>query len=131
MESNNFQYVPEEKGRHCDLSRANVSAELIFTSTVSPLDANAQVIGQDDFASQVRATLENLKEVLGQAGAELADAVKINWYLSDMSLADLLYEERRRLLGNHEPATAVIPVSDFGITGLYLQADAVAVIPEG
>lgn len=130
MESHNPQVEPVGKTNPHDLPRVSVSAELVFTSAVGPLDANAEVIGKDDFAAQVQATLENLRRVLEQAGAQLKDAIKINWYLSDMRLSDVLYQERRRLLGNNEPATAVIPVPGFGVQGLYLQADAVALIPE-
>ncbi len=60
------------------------SGTLLFLSGQTPIDpATGQLVG-DDIATQTRQAFTNLESVLGAAGLTVADAVKVNVYLTRM-----------------------------------------------
>ena len=56
---------------------------IVFVSGQVAMSADGRPVGDGDFEAQVRQIFENLKEVLGKAGASLDDIVKLNLYLTD------------------------------------------------
>jgi len=63
-------------------SRAVVDGEWVFVAGTTGFDYAAMTIA-DDPAEQARQTLRNIAAALGEAGASLADVVRIKYYLPD------------------------------------------------
>jgi 2-iminobutanoate/2-iminopropanoate deaminase len=66
-------------------SQANLVGNLVFTSGQIPLDARSGQIVADDFDSQARQVLSNLRAVLEAAGSSLDKVVKTIVFLADMN----------------------------------------------
>ena len=60
-----------------------VAGDLVFVSGQVPKDENGNMCGDSSIEVQTRWTLEAIKRVLAEAGAELSDVVKICTYIED------------------------------------------------
>jgi len=61
------------------------TCEYIFTSGQLPFDPETGEISGSDIKEQTARVLENIKAVLEAADTTMADVVKVNVYLSDLS----------------------------------------------
>ena len=88
-----------------------------------------------DFAGQFRQTLQNIIEVLAQAGGKPQHIVRLTWYVLDKQeyLAALkdVGVGYRALMGRHFPTMAVVQVGGLIEPEARLEIEATAVIPEG
>lgn len=66
--------------------RVDGAQSVIFFSGQTAISPGGQVVGEGDFEAQARQSLDNLRDVLTQAGASFADVVKLTVYLTDTSL---------------------------------------------
>jgi enamine deaminase RidA (YjgF/YER057c/UK114 family) len=99
------------------------------------------MIGQDaqgrfaqGFVAQMKLALENIAEVLKEAGASPQHIVRLTWYVRDMDeyLGDLpaLGAAYREVMGRHFPAMAVVEVTRLVEPLARLEIEATAVLPE-
>ena len=87
-----------------------------------------------DFAGQFRQTLQNIIEVLAQAGGRPQHIVRLTWYVIDKQeyLASLqgVGSAYRELMGRHFPTMAVVQVGGLVEPEARLEIEATAVVPE-
>jgi enamine deaminase RidA (YjgF/YER057c/UK114 family) len=69
---------------HAGYSRAVVEGEWIFVAGTTGFDYAAMTIA-DDPAEQARKALCNIETALAEAGASLADVVRVKYYLPDVA----------------------------------------------
>jgi len=74
---------------------------------------------------QTERALRNVEAVLHAAGSDLNHVLKMTVYISGMEHWSAVNEAYKRILGEHRPARAIIPVGEFG-NGLKLEIEAVA-----
>ncbi len=106
-------------------SHAVVANGFIYVAGQGPAHPQTQVV-PDSFAAQVRQTLENLQFVLRGTGASLADVVKVNTYLNDITHFaeyDAIYRE---FFPSEPPARTTIGCQ---LKGIQVEIDCVAVAP--
>ncbi|HWA38516.1 MAG TPA: RidA family protein [Burkholderiales bacterium] len=88
-----------------------------------------------DFAGQFRQALQNVLDVVKEAGGGPQHVVRLTWYVIDKQeyLASLHAVGRayRDLMGKHYPAMAVVQVSGLVEDAARLEIEATAVVPEG
>ena len=65
-------------------SNAIRAGDFVFISGQVPVDPKTQKVVSEDFDTQVRQTLSNVKAALGAAGATLDDVVSVIAYLTSM-----------------------------------------------
>jgi enamine deaminase RidA (YjgF/YER057c/UK114 family) len=65
-------------------SRAVVDGEWVFVAGTTGFDYAAMTIG-DDAAEQARQTPRNIAVALAEAGASLADVVRVKYYVPDLA----------------------------------------------
>src|SRR5262252_8012654 len=65
-------------------SRTVVDFEWVFVAGTTGFDYAAMTIS-DDPAEQARQTLRNIAAALGEAGASLADVVRVKYYVPDVT----------------------------------------------
>ena len=73
--------VPKPVGAYSPAVRAG---DFVFISGQVPVDPKTQKVVSEDFETQVRQTLSNVKAALGAAGATLDDVVSVIAYLANM-----------------------------------------------
>ena len=83
----------------------------------------------DGIEAQIARVFENLKAVAEAAGASLADAVKVNIYLTDLGNFARVNEAMARYFPQPYPARAAVGVKELPRAAL-VEADAVLVIGE-
>jgi enamine deaminase RidA (YjgF/YER057c/UK114 family) len=87
----------------------------------------------DDLAGQVRQTLQNIVDVLAEAGATPEHVVSLTWYLTDKKeyLGNLkaIGKAYREVMGSHYPAMAVVQVLALVEDRAKVEIQAMAVVP--
>ena len=88
-------------------SRAVVDGEWIFVSGTTGFDYKTMTIAAD-VAAQAEQCLRNIEAALGQAGASLADVVRVNYILPDAAEFKLCWPVLRKYFGETRPAATMI-----------------------
>ena len=87
----------------------------------------------EGFVAQARGTLENIRAILAEGGAEPAHLVRLTWYV--VSIDDYLASLRdlgrayRSVLGAHYPAMALVQVVRLVEAKALVEIEATAVVP--
>jgi enamine deaminase RidA (YjgF/YER057c/UK114 family) len=85
------------------------------------------------FAGQFRQALQNILDVLAEAGGRPEHIVRLTWYVLDKAeyLASLkdVGAAYRELMGRHYPVMAVVQVSGLVEDAARLEIEATAVVP--
>jgi 2-iminobutanoate/2-iminopropanoate deaminase len=71
--------------------------------------------------------LRNVEAVLHAAGSDLQHVLQFTIYVSDMELWGAVNETYARVMGDHRPARAMIPVKDLHF-GTKIEIQAIAAI---
>ena len=79
-------YTPDAPEAVGPYSQAIVSGGMLYTSGQIPLDPATGTIVEGGIEEQAARVMENLGAVLRAGGSDFQHAVKVNCYLSDMSL---------------------------------------------
>lgn len=99
---------------------------LIFVSGQLPLRPGRDTsLADAPFKVQVEQTLQNLKAVLQDAGAELAQVLKTTVYLSDITDWDELDEVYGAFFGAVRPSRSVVPTGPLHF-GFRIEIEAIA-----
>jgi enamine deaminase RidA (YjgF/YER057c/UK114 family) len=112
-----------------------VAAEgrLVFVAGQIGWNANGR-FESEDLVGQARQTLQNVVEVLAQAGARPEHVVSMTWYLTDKKdyLANLrsIGKAYRDVMGRHFPAMAVVEVTALIEDKAKIEIQAMAVVPK-
>jgi enamine deaminase RidA (YjgF/YER057c/UK114 family) len=88
-------------------SRAVVQGDWVFVSGTTGFDYAAMTIA-DDVASQTEQCLRNIDAALENAGASLADVVRVTYVLPDASEFPQCWPILRRYFGDIRPAAMMI-----------------------
>jgi reactive intermediate/imine deaminase len=107
--------------------RVDNPGSLVFVAGQGPISADGELVGEGDFDAQARATLENLRAVVEQAGASFDSIVKLTVYLTDIGNLRDYGRVRAELFAGHAPAGTAVQVVALAMPGMLLEVDAVAV----
>jgi 2-iminobutanoate/2-iminopropanoate deaminase len=110
-------------------THAVVSNGLVFCSGQVPLDPNTGQLVESSIGEQTKRCLENLSVVAAAAGAQLADAVRMGIYVTDMSTFKEVNEAYGTYFESDPPARSTIAVSALPL-GADVEIDAVIALPD-
>jgi 2-iminobutanoate/2-iminopropanoate deaminase len=110
-------------------THAVVSNGLVFCSGQVPLDPNTGQLVESSIGEQTKRCLENLAVVAAAAGAQLADAVRMGIYVTDMSTFKEVNEAYGTYFESDPPARSTIAVSALPL-GADVEIDAVIALPD-
>ncbi|WP_295885896.1 RidA family protein [uncultured Thiohalocapsa sp.] len=116
--------APEAIGPYSQAVRAG---DTVYLSGQIPLDPASMTLVDGDMEAQVRRVFDNLQAVARAAGGELADVVKLNIYLTDLSHFPLVNELMQAYFTEPYPARAAIGVASLP-KGAQVEMDAVLVL---
>ena len=94
-------------------SPAVVYNGLVFVSGQLPVKPETGEPVTDSIEAQIEQCLRNVEAVLLASGSDLNHVLKVTIYVSDESLWDAVNKTYERILGEHKPARAIIPVGRF------------------
>ena len=110
MEKIKLPNTPEPKGHYSPAVRHN---GLILVSGQLAVNPETGEENTDSIEAQTEQCLINVEAVLEAAGSDLDHVLKFTIFVSDESLWDAVNETYARILGEHKPARAIIPVGNF------------------
>jgi reactive intermediate/imine deaminase len=116
-------YAPQAIGTYSQAIRAG---DIVYVSGQIPLDPATGELVAGDMEAQVRRVFENLKAVAEAAGSDLARAVKLNVYLTDLAHFALVNRVMAEYCPQPYPARAAIGVAALP-KGAAVEIDAVLV----
>lgn len=106
-------------------SPALIVGDLVYVAGQGPLDPKTNEICGNDIQEQTRLTFANVAALLKAAGTSLANAIKVNVYLSDMQN----YEEFNAIYGQlFQPPYPVRTTVAAGLYGILIEVDCVATV---
>jgi 2-iminobutanoate/2-iminopropanoate deaminase len=108
-------------------SQANLVGNFVFTSGQIPLDARSGQIVADDFDSQARQVLSNLRAVLEAAGSSLDKVVKTTVFLADMNDFSALNAIYGEYFTGSFPARSAVQVARLP-KGVRVEVEAIATL---
>jgi reactive intermediate/imine deaminase len=94
-------------------SQAVKVGSTVYLSGQIPLDPKTMAMVSDDFSDQVVQVFENLTAVCEAAGGTMADIVKLNIFLTDLSHFATVNEIMSRYFNQPYPARAAIGVREL------------------
>jgi 2-iminobutanoate/2-iminopropanoate deaminase len=118
--------APEAVGPYTHAVRSN---GLLFCSGQVPLDPTTGRLVEGSLADQARRCLDNLAVVAAAGGAQLADAVRVTVYLTDMGAFKEVNEAYAAYFEADPPARVAIGVAALPL-GAAVEVDAVIALPD-
>jgi enamine deaminase RidA (YjgF/YER057c/UK114 family) len=89
-------------------SRAVVSGKWVFVSGTTGFDYATMTIAPDDVAAQCEQAMRNIDAALREAGATVADIVRVRYILPDPLDFPACWPVLRRWLGEVRPAATML-----------------------
>jgi enamine deaminase RidA (YjgF/YER057c/UK114 family) len=93
--------------REIGFSRAVVDGEWVFVSGTTGFDYQSMTIS-DDIVEQTEQCIRNISDALSEAGASLADVVRVTYILPDASQFQKCWPVLRKHFGEIRPAATMI-----------------------
>ncbi len=110
-----------------------VRGRMVFVAGMIGWDAHS-VFHTDDMAGQVRQALQNIVEVLHEAGAKPEHIVRMTWYVTDKNEYVAAYPEIgkafRELIGSFNAAMTAVEVAALIEDRAKVEIGVTAVIPD-
>lgn len=100
--------------------------DLVFVSGQAALDAQGNIVGENDFDAQAVQAMDNLAAVLAAAGCGLEQVFKVTIYVTDMANFEKVVALRQRYFSPPWPADTLVEVSALALPALMIEIEAVA-----
>ena len=113
------------------ISQAVQVGDTIYVSGQGPLDAEGQLVGAGDMATQARQVFANISAVLAEADATMDDVVKITSFITDTSRYAEYAAARAEAFPHHIPASSTVTVAELVLPGMLVEVEAIAVLGSG
>lgn len=108
---------------------------LVFLAGQVAKDKDGRVVGRGDLVAQFRQVCENLRTVVGAAGGQLTDVVKLTIYVLDADeykrQGRAISQVYREFFGKHFPAMTLVGARDLydAADGCVIEIDGFACLP--
>ena len=111
---------PQPKGHYSPGIEHN---GLVYVSGQLPMDLETRIPFTGSIDGQTELALRNVEAVLDAAGSDLGHVLQMTIYISDMELWGGVNDAYARVMGDHRPARAIVPVKDLHFdTKIEIQA---------
>ena len=108
-------------------SSAVVHNGLVFVSGQLPRNAVTGEVETGAIEAQTELALRNVEAILLEANSDLNHVLQFTIYVSEMELWNQVNETYARILGEHKPARAIVPVKDLHF-GTKIEIQAIAAV---
>jgi enamine deaminase RidA (YjgF/YER057c/UK114 family) len=105
-------------------------SRLVFVAGQAADDAEGNLVGPGDLASQARQAFANLGRALAAAGARPEQVAKITIYVVHHrpEYLPLISAARIEVFGDHKPTDTLLGVETLAEPGYLIEVDAIAVL---
>ena len=119
--------APKPAGPYSHAVRAG---DFIYVSGQAAIDPATNTFKIGTVAEETRQTLENIRSILGAAGAEMTDVVKCSVFLADIRDFAEMNKVYAEFFGNAKPARTTVRAT-LPAHGLKIEIDCIAYKPLG
>lgn len=117
---------PEVMPRPAGHYSPGISANgFVFVSGQLPMEPGSRAPVPGGIVAQTEQALRNVELILEAAGSSLSQVVQMTIYISDGELWGEVNQTYARIMGEHRPARAVVPVSPLHY-GALIEIQAIA-----
>ncbi|MDB5942821.1 MAG: hypothetical protein JWQ13_2387 [Ramlibacter sp.] len=110
----------------------SAAGRMLFIAGMVGWDAQC-VFRSDDFAAQARQALQNVAEVLREAGGKPENIVRMTWYVTDkreyLAAGKEIGQAFREIIGSYNAAMTAVEVKALIEDRAKVEIEATAVIP--
>src|ERR671915_1969754 len=109
-------------------NRLSGGEQILYCAGQTSVDADGAPLHEGDMGAQIGQALDNLETVLNQAGFELSDVVRLNYYTTDVDdfiQAGEAYANRLAEAGCR-PASTLLGVARLAFPPLLVELEATA-----
>ena len=100
----------------------------VATAGQVALDDTGNLVGSGDAQAQTRQVFANLSRALAAAGASFADVIKLNYYVTDITMLPAVRAIRDEYVDTaRPPASTAVQVSALAMPGLMIEIEAWAI----
>jgi 2-iminobutanoate/2-iminopropanoate deaminase len=117
--------APKPAGHY---SQAVVHNGLVFVAGQLAIKPNGERV-LDSIEAQTEQAMANVAAILRAASSDLSRLLKVTVYISDIELWGAVNQVYTRLMGEHRPARAIVPVKDLHY-GFQIEIEAIAALNE-
>ncbi len=114
--------------RRVGYSRAVRAGRMVFVSGTIASDESGQIHAPGDAGEQTRFVLAKIGRALRQAGATLADVVRVRVFLVDMADLDAVGQAHHDVFAEIRPANTTVAVSALASPDCRVEIEVDAVI---
>jgi 2-iminobutanoate/2-iminopropanoate deaminase len=108
-------------------SQAIIYNGLIYVAGQLPINPVTGEKLQGSIEEQTERTLRNIEAILQAANSDLNRVLKMTVYVSDISQWGAVNAVYARVMGEHKPARAIVPVKELHY-GFLIEMDAIAAV---
>lgn len=94
-------------------SQAIVHGGLVYVAGQLPIDPGDPGADPGSIEDQTERALANVRAILEAAGSDLGHLLSVTVYVTDVALWPAVNAVYARMLGEHRPARAVVPVKEL------------------
>jgi reactive intermediate/imine deaminase len=106
-------------------SQATATDDLVFTAGQIPLTPDGDLLDDAAIDVQTEQALENVQAVLDEAGAGMADVLKVTVFLDDIDDFDAMNETYQGFFDDEPPARSAVGVDELP-KGVGVEIEAIA-----
>ena len=108
-------------------SQAIVHNGVVYVAGQLPIDPVTGEKLHGSIEAQTERTLRNIEAILNAANSNLSRVLKMTVYVSDISQWPTVNATYARIMGDHKPARAIVPVKELHY-GFLIEIDAIAAV---
>lgn len=108
-------------------SQATVHNGVVYVAGQLPIDPVTGEKLHDSIEVQTERTLRNVEAILHAANSDLSRVLKMTVYVADISQWGAVNAVYARMMGEHKPARAIVPVKELHY-GFLIEIDAIAAV---
>lgn len=121
--------TPEAPAPAGHYSQAVVYGGLVYVAGQVPIDPGSAERRAGPIEEQTEQALRNVAAILKAAGSDLGRVLKLTVYISDIDLWGPVNQVIARVMGDHRPARAIIPIKELHY-GYQIEIEATAALSE-
>jgi 2-iminobutanoate/2-iminopropanoate deaminase len=108
-------------------SQAVVHNDTVYISGILPITKKGEKLVDAPIEEQTACVLQNIEAILEEAGSSLAKVIQMTIYLADGDDWGSFNQTYSRIMGDHKPARAAVPVSNLHY-GLKIEVQVIAAV---
>jgi 2-iminobutanoate/2-iminopropanoate deaminase len=121
--------LPKGYSQAAEIDMGN--GRMIIMAGQVALDKAGNLVGKGDLAKQANQCFINIKHIVEDAGGNMNNIVKLNYYIKDVSKVQLLRDIRDKYINTKTPPTStLVEVSKLFRDDILIEIEATAVIPK-